>query len=91
MAKVVRIYYDMEQTKLNEEYYEIDEKKEGIYKRYYGNGNLMKICNYIDDKRNGEFKSYHMNGQLNFINNKVIKKSKLLSNNKNNFVIFIIP
>ncbi len=91
MAKVVRRYYDMEQTKLKEEYYEIDGKKEGVYKSYFENGNIDIICNYIDGKLNGEYKSYHMNGQLNFINNKVIKKSKLLSNNKNNKVIFIIP
>jgi hypothetical protein len=29
MAKVVRTYHDEEQTKLNEEYYEVNGKKEG--------------------------------------------------------------
>ena len=29
MAKVVRTYYDLDKTKLKEEYYEVDGKKEG--------------------------------------------------------------
>ena len=29
MAKVVRTYYDEEQTKLAQEYYQVDGKKEG--------------------------------------------------------------
>jgi len=64
MAKVVRTYYDNEQTKLKEEYYEINGKKEGIYKEYYNNGQLNVVCNYIDDKLNGEYKIYLCDGQL---------------------------
>jgi antitoxin component YwqK of YwqJK toxin-antitoxin module len=74
MAKVVRTYYDNEQTKLKEEYYEINGKKEGIYKEYYNNGQLNVVCNYIDDKLNGEYKIYLCDGQLyeicNYIDNK---------------------
>ena len=74
MAKVVRTYYDHEQTKLKEEYYEINGKKEGIYKEYYNNGQLNVVCNYIDDKLNGEYKIYLCDGQLyeicNYIDNK---------------------
>ena len=54
MAKVVRTYHDDEKTKLREEYYEINGKKEGLYKKYYYNGQLEVICNYTDDKINGK-------------------------------------
>jgi antitoxin component YwqK of YwqJK toxin-antitoxin module len=36
MAKVVRTYYNNDVLK--EEYYEIDGKKEGVYKEYYIKG-----------------------------------------------------
>ena len=49
MAKVVRTYHDSEKTKLKEEYYEIDGKKEGEYKLYWDNCQLWAICNYVDD------------------------------------------
>ena len=42
MARVVRTYYDDEKTKLREEYYEVDGKKEGEYKSYYEMDNYMK-------------------------------------------------
>ena len=71
MAKVVRTYYDKEQTKLDEEYYEINGKKEGEYKEYYMNGNLKVICNYINNKLNGKYKLYHYNGYLDLICNYV--------------------
>jgi antitoxin component YwqK of YwqJK toxin-antitoxin module len=69
MAKVVRTYYDMEQTELKEEYYEVNGKIEGVYKSYFENGNIDIICNYINGKLNGEYKSYHSNGQLYIICN----------------------
>jgi antitoxin component YwqK of YwqJK toxin-antitoxin module len=75
MAKVVRTYYDLEQNKLKEEYYEVDGKKEGVYKSYRENGQLLHICNYFDDKLNGEFKSYWEDGELfeiiNYVNDKI--------------------
>jgi len=68
MAKVVRTYHDFKKIKLKEEYYEINGKKEGEYKKYHENGcgQLYIICNYIDDKLNGEYKSYLKNGQFIF-------------------------
>ena len=66
MAKVVRRYYNKEQTKLEEEYFEIDGKIEGVYKEYWDNGQLKQICNYINDYRNGEYKHYHYDGQFTF-------------------------
>ena len=59
---VIRTYHDQDETKLKEEYFVHNNKKEGIYKLYYENGDLWKEVNYIDDKRNGIFKSYHSNG-----------------------------
>jgi antitoxin component YwqK of YwqJK toxin-antitoxin module len=38
MAKVVRTYFDEEQTILEEEYYEVDGKKNGEYREYHTNG-----------------------------------------------------
>ena len=68
MAKNIS-YHHKEQIKLREEYYEIDGKKEGVYKSYYDNGQLKEICNYIDGKRNGKYKLYHYNGYLDVICN----------------------
>ncbi len=67
MAKVVRTYHN-NQT-LDEEYYEINGKKEGEYKQYYitfqnSISQIERICYYINDKKNGEYKSYYMNGLL---------------------------
>jgi hypothetical protein len=64
MVIIVRTYYDLEQTKLKEEYYEVDDKKNGEHKLYHLNGKLHEICNYIDDKINGQFKRYYSNGEL---------------------------
>jgi antitoxin component YwqK of YwqJK toxin-antitoxin module len=85
MAKVVRTYYDLEQTKLKEEYFEVNGKKEGMYKSYYFNGQLWIICNYIDGKINGEYKSYFDNGQLgiicNYIDGKINGEYKIYNMN----------
>jgi len=61
---VIRTYHDKDKTKLNEEYFIHNNKKEGIYKSYYENGQLKVEVNYIDGLRHGIFKSYHDNGQL---------------------------
>ena len=66
MAKVVRTYFNKKQTKLKEEYYEVNKRKEGIYKSYFENGNIDIICNYINGKKNGEYKLYYSNGQFTF-------------------------
>jgi antitoxin component YwqK of YwqJK toxin-antitoxin module len=71
-AIVVRIYYTTEETILKEEYFQINYKKEGVYKSYYPNGNLYKIGNYVDDKLEGECKEYYQNGKLKSICNFII-------------------
>jgi antitoxin component YwqK of YwqJK toxin-antitoxin module len=67
MAKVVRTYYDddnddnddnEDKTELKEEYFEIDGKKEGIYKKYIHKNKLNCVCNYVNNKLNGECKYY---------------------------------
>ena len=59
---VVRTYYDLEQTKLKEEYFQVNGKIEGIKKLYYDNGKLSSIVNYINNYMDGEFKAYYSNG-----------------------------
>jgi antitoxin component YwqK of YwqJK toxin-antitoxin module len=61
MAKVVRTYYNHEQNLLSEKYYEVNGKKEGVYKMYYENGQLKEMNNYIDGNII-EYKLYYNNG-----------------------------
>jgi uncharacterized protein len=79
MAQLIRTYYDEAKTQLHEEYYEVDGKKEGVYKRYYDNGQLWEECNYVNGKLNGEYKQYHDNGQLeakcNYVNGETYGES----------------
>ena len=42
---VIRTYYS--HGPLKEEYLQINNQKEGLYKKYYENGKLDSICNYI--------------------------------------------
>jgi len=51
MTGVIRTYYDKEQTKLKEEYYQVNGKKEGEYKSYYENGNLLEHSIYDNGKK----------------------------------------
>ena len=53
--EVVRTYY--ENGKLENEYCQINNKKEGICKKYYENGQLYAICNYVDGKKMGNIKT----------------------------------
>ena len=66
---VVRTYYDKEQTKLKEEYFQVNGEKEGIKKFYYDNGKLSSIVNYINNYMDGEFKAYYSNGMIEMIAN----------------------
>ena len=61
---VVRTYHDQEQTKLKTEYFQLNGKRNGIYKSYRNNGQLKEEVNYIDGKKHGIEKLYHENGQL---------------------------
>lgn len=50
-------------------------KKNGEYKEYDDDGNLVVHCNYINDKLNGEYKEYDDNKNLikhcNYVDNKI--------------------
>jgi len=45
------------------EYYEIDGKFDGEYKRWYENGQLEEHCYYKNGKLDGEYTSWHQNGR----------------------------
>ncbi len=82
-AGVVRTYYDITRTKLRYEYFQINGKKEGVFRCYFEDDNMCKnfpgqlkiVCNYINDVREGEYKEFFKNGQLkiicNYINGKI--------------------
>jgi antitoxin component YwqK of YwqJK toxin-antitoxin module len=42
LCGVIRIYYNKEKTKVKEEYFTMNGKKEGIYKSYHRNGKLKE-------------------------------------------------
>ena len=83
---VVRTFHDKEKTKIKEEYFIHNGKKEGVYKSYHYNGQLYKEVNYIDGIENGIEKSYWINGKLkeevNYIDGKKVYM-KLKNNIKN--------
>ena len=67
--KMIILFMEVIQTydaegQLYEEYCLINNKKEGLYKKYHRNGQLWSICNYVDGKINGEYKKYLENGML---------------------------
>jgi antitoxin component YwqK of YwqJK toxin-antitoxin module len=62
MAEVKRTYYDS--GELCQEYFEVDGKKEGIYKSYHQSGNIEEIVPYINGLQNGEIKWYWENGKI---------------------------
>ena len=74
-AKLIKIY-DHE-GELAEEYYEINGKKEGIYKDYqFG---FVSCINYVNGLRYGEYKCYNnINGNINrknvYYNDKFVDK-----------------
>ena len=55
---IIQTYYDKENTILKEEYFQINEKKEGKYLKYHENGTLKLMCTYINDKNNGINEEY---------------------------------
>ena len=63
-------------NKLNEEFFEIDGKKDGLYKQYSENGKLAAEGFYKNGIMDGIFKSYYENGNLlsiiNYQNNEPI-------------------
>ncbi len=69
---LIQTFHDEEKTKLKEEYFRHNNKKEGIYRSYDEYGQLCEEVNYINGKKNGIYKSYDEYGQLckkvNYIN-----------------------
>ncbi len=61
---VFKIYHDEEGIVLWSKNFIFNNKNEGEYKKYYGNGKILELCNYNNNKIEGEYKSYHDNEQL---------------------------
>ena len=53
-TRVVRVYYDAEQTRLKEEYFEVRGKREGPCRGYHSSGYLAVHTNYVAGQRVGE-------------------------------------
>ncbi len=73
---LIRTFHDKEKTKLKEEYFIHINKKEGIQKSYWKNGQLKVEVNYINDNKEGIYKQYYVDGQLceevNYVNDKIV-------------------
>jgi len=48
----------------NSEYYEIDGKRDGRYRKWFDDGQLFERCYYKNDELDGEYKRWHYNGPL---------------------------
>lgn len=67
---VVRYYFGPGNSPiLGHEYFQIDGKKEGEYRMYWSNSNLMAIHNYIDNVIDGPYFYWNKNGILLYIDN----------------------
>ena len=64
ICQVVKTYYDG--GELKEEYLVINNKIEGLYKKYHITKKLWIICNYVNGKINGDEYIYNENGNLLF-------------------------
>lgn len=58
-TRIIRNYYDEEKTKLKEEYFEMNGKKEGTYKGYDKSGCLAVQTNYVAGQRDGQSRRYY--------------------------------
>ncbi len=62
-TSVIKTYHIIngveDKTKLNEEYFQLNGKKEGIYKKYYKNGHLECEVNFVDGVKNGIYRTYY--------------------------------
>lgn len=63
--ELVKNYCEYTNT-LEEEYYVVNGKKEGLYKKYYPDGSLRKTCFYLNDEINGDFIKFYQNGTLKY-------------------------
>ena len=65
--KLVRTYYDQQKTKIQEEYQVSaadNQTVDGVYKRFYENGNLMVSGSFDDGDKSGLFSEFHENGSI---------------------------
>ena len=69
----------------------VKNKRNGIGKEYYENGQIKFIGNYLDGKRNGEGKKYYENGKIKF-KGEYLNGNKLKGKGYNNkgYIIFIL-
>jgi antitoxin component YwqK of YwqJK toxin-antitoxin module len=66
-CRLVRTYYESEnyENKIDEEYFEINGKKHGLYTRYDLEGCMIRIIEYIDGKKHGQYiEYYHFNNNI---------------------------
>ncbi len=61
---IIRIYHDEEENHIFAEYYKINNKREGIFKKFNYEGNLSYICNYVNNRKNGDEFEYDNNNTL---------------------------
>ena len=77
-------------SRIKEEYFQNNNIKEGIYKQYYSNGQLLAECNYINGKKVGKYIKYYYNGQklleCYYINNKIDGYLKIYKSNGDLFI-----
>ena len=57
---VIYIYFDYT-TNIKSECFQLNGKKEGIYREYYKNGKLYYEINYINNKKEGIYKKFYEN------------------------------
>jgi antitoxin component YwqK of YwqJK toxin-antitoxin module len=60
------------------EYYKINNKKEGPFKKFNLNGNLIYICNYVNNRKNGDEFCY------NYDNHNILETKIQYCNGKKN-------
>ncbi len=65
---LVKTYYD--NNEIEEEYFQINGKKNGLYTLYDIKGFIIRTIEYVDNNKHGEYISYH-NCNENFISNKI--------------------
>lgn len=63
--ELIKIYCEYTNV-LEEEYYVVNGKKEGIYKKYYPDGSLRKTCFYLNNEINGDFIKFYENGTIKY-------------------------
>jgi antitoxin component YwqK of YwqJK toxin-antitoxin module len=66
-CELIRTYYQNEEFKdlIEEEYFQINDKKHGMYCQYDIKGYLIRTIEYVDGKKHGQYISYyHFNNNI---------------------------